>query len=142
MNKILLANSNERIDKIPMWINMLSIIVITILVFQVYTCFFNPSLAYGAFENIDNNRQVILTLAGRNFVMIVVTALALIYQNALFLSFTFLMNFVREFYDMILVGYLDHFSMKGIGMMFTFLVFLIPYVFALKKLLRLSATRS
>jgi uncharacterized membrane protein len=110
-----------------------------ILVFQMYAFFFNPSLAYGAFENIDANRQAILTLAGRNFVMIVVTLLALKSQNAMFLAFTFLMNFAREFYDMILVGYLDHFSMKGIGMMATFLVFLIPYVFALKKLRQLAS---
>ena len=134
-----MANSNYRRDKIPLWINILSIIVIMILVFQMYACFFNPSLAYGAFENIDANRQAILTLAGRNFVMIVVTLLALKSQNAMFLAFTFLMNFAREFYDMILVGYLDHFSMKGIGMMATFLVFLIPYVFALKKLRQLAS---
>jgi hypothetical protein len=134
-----MANSNYRRDKIPLWINILSIIVIMILVFQMYACFFNPSLAYGAFENIDANRQAILTLAGRNFVMIVVTLLALKSQNAMFLAFTFLMNFAREFYDMLLVGYLDHFSMKGIGMMATFLVFLIPYVFALKKLRQLAS---
>jgi uncharacterized membrane protein len=57
----------------------------------------------------------------------------------MFLAFTFLMNFAREFYDMVLVGYLDHFSMKGIGMMATFLVFLIPYYFALKKLRQLAS---
>jgi uncharacterized membrane protein len=134
-----MANSNYRRDKIPMWINILSIIVIAILIFQMYACYFNPSLAYGTFENIDANRQAILTLAGRNFVMIVVTLLALKSQNAMFLAFTFLMNFAREFYDMLLVGYLDHFSMKGIGMMATFLVFLIPYVFALKKLRQLAS---
>jgi uncharacterized membrane protein len=134
-----MANSNFRRDKIPMWINIISIIVIAILVFQMYACFFNPSLAYGAFENIDANRQAILTLAGRNFVMIIVTLLALKSQNAMFLAFIFLMNFAREFYDMLLVGYLDHFSLKGIGMMATFLVFLIPYVFALKKLRQLAS---
>ena len=134
-----MANSNYRRDKIPLWINILSIIVIMILVFQMYACFFNPSLAYGAFENIDANRQAILTLAGRNFVMIVVTLLALKSQNAMFLAFTFLMNFAREFYDMLLVGYLEHFSLKGIGLMATFLVFLIPYVFALKKLRQLAS---
>jgi hypothetical protein len=122
-----------------MWINILSIIVIAILVFQMYACFFNPSLAYGAFENIDANRQAILTLAGRNFVMVVVIILALKSQNAMFIAFTFLMNFAREFYDMLLVGYLDHFSLKGIGMMATFLVFLIPYIFALKKLKQLAS---
>jgi hypothetical protein len=134
-----MANSNYRRDKIPIWINIVSIIVIAILVFQMYACYFNPSLAYGRFENIDPNRQAILTLAGRNFVMIIVTLLALKSQNAMFLAFTYLMNFVREFYDMLLVGYLDHFSMKGIGMMATFLVFLIQYVFALKKLRQLVA---
>jgi hypothetical protein len=134
-----MANSNYRRSKIPLWINIVSIVVIAILVFQIYACYFNPSLAYGTFENIDANQQAILTLAGRNFVMIVVTLLALKSQNAMFLIFTFLMNFVREFYDMLLVGYLDHFSMKGIGMMATFLVFLIPYVFALKKLRKLAS---
>ena len=134
-----MANSNYRQDKIPMWINILSIIVIAILVFQMYACYFNPSLAYGKFENIDANRQAILTLAGRNFVMIVLTLLALKSQNAMFLAFTFLMNFAREFYDMLLVGYLEHFSLKGIGLMATFLVFLIPYVFALKKLRQLAS---
>jgi hypothetical protein len=132
-------NFNYRRDKIPMWMNVLSVIVIVILFFQMYACYFNPSLAYGTFENIDANRQAILTLAGRNFVMIVVTLFALQSQNAMFLFFTFLINFAREFYDMLLVGYLDHFSMKGIGMMATFLVFLIPYYFALKKLRQLAA---
>lgn len=105
----------------------------------MYACYFNPSLAYGTFENIDANQQAILTLAGRNFVMIVVTLLALKSQNAMFLTFTFIMNFAREFYDMLLVGYLNHFSMQGIGMMATFLIFLIPYVFALKKLKLLAS---
>ena len=134
-----MKNTNYRRDKIPMWINILSIIVIMILAFQMYACFFNPSLAYGTFENIDANRQAILTLAGRNFVMIIVTFLAIKSQNAMFLAFTFLMNFVREFYDMLLVGYLDNFSLKGIGMMATFLVFLIPYVISLKKLRQLAS---
>jgi hypothetical protein len=131
--------ANYRRDNIPMWINVLTIVVIGILLFQMISAFINPSWAYGAFENIDVNRQAILTLAGRNFVMIVVTLLALKSQNAMFLAFTFLINFAREFYDMVLVGYLDHFSLKGIGMMATFLVFLIPYVFALKKLRLLAA---
>jgi len=132
-------NINYRRDKIPMWINLLTILVIGILLFQMISAFVNPSWAYGTFENIDANRQAILTLAGRNFVMLVVTVLALKSQNAMFLAFTFLMNFAREFYDMLLVGYLDHFAMKGIGMMATFLVFLIPYVFALKKLRQLAS---
>jgi uncharacterized membrane protein len=134
-----MENTNYRHDKIPGWINLLNIIVIGILLFQMYACYFNPSMAYGTFENCDANRLAILTLAGRNFVMIVVTFLALKSQNAMFLAFTFLMNFTREFYDMLLVGYLNHFSLKGFGMMVTFLVFLIPYTIALKKLRQLAS---
>lgn len=134
-------NANYRRDKIPMWINILTVVVICILIFQMISALVNPSWAYGAFENSDANRQAILTLAGRNFVMIVVTLLALKSQNSMFLAFIFLMNFVREFYDMLLVGYLDHFSLKGIGMMLTFLVFLIPYVIALKKLRQLASQK-
>lgn len=134
-------NANLRRDKIPTWINSLTVIVICILIFQMISAFVNPSWAYGTFENIDSNRQAILTLAGRNFVMIVVTLLALKSQNSMFLAFTFLMNFAREFYDMFLVGYLHHFSLRGIGMMATFLVFLIPYVIALKKLRQLASQK-
>jgi hypothetical protein len=134
-----MANSNYRRDSIPLWINIITLVVICILLFQMIAAFINPSWAYGQFENIDANRQAILTLAGRNFVMIVITIMALRSQNAMFLAFIFLMNFVREFYDMILVGYLDNFSLKGIGMMATFLIFLIPYVIALKKLRKLAS---
>ena len=105
----------------------------------MYACYFNPSLAYGTFENIDANRQAILTLAGRNFVMIIVTLFALKSQNAMILAFTFLMNFTRELYDMVLVGYLNHFSLNGVGMMASFLIFLIPYVIALRKLRQLAS---
>ncbi|MFZ4797086.1 MAG: hypothetical protein ACOYMA_06295 [Bacteroidia bacterium] len=134
-------NTNYKRDKIPVWINILTVVVICILIFQMISAFINPSWAYGTFENSDANRQAILTLAGRNFVMIVVTLLALKSQNSMFLAFTFLMNFAREFYDMLLVGYLNHFSLKGIGMMATFLVFLIPYVIALKKLRQLASQK-
>lgn len=133
-----MANLNYRRDKIPMWINIILVVVIIILIFQMYACYFNPSLAYGTFENIDANRQAILALAGRNFVMVVLTLLTLKSQNAMFFVFTFLMNIARELYDMLLVGYLDNFSLKGIGMMATFLVFLIPYTIALKKLHQLA----
>lgn len=134
-----MKNTNFSCYKIPKWITLLSIIVVIILLFQIYACFFNPSMAYGKFENIDSNRQVILTLAGRNFVMIVITLLAIKSQNAGYLRLIFGMNFFRELYDMLLVGYLNGFSLKGIGLMATFLVFLIPYVLALKKLKHLDS---
>ncbi len=132
-------SSNYKRNKIPMWINLINVIVVCILLFQMISAFVNPSWAYGTFENIDANRQAIFTLAGRNFVMIIATLFALKSQNVKFIFLIFIMNFTREFYDMVLVGYLDHFSIRGIGMMATFLVFLIPYIIAFKKLRQLAA---
>ena len=134
-----MTNVNFRKDPIPKWINIVNIVVIGILCFQIYSALFNPSLAYGTYENVEANKQVLLTLVGRNFVMIIVTFLALRSQNAMFLAFTFLMNIARESFDMALVGYLNHFSLKGIGQMMSFLIFLIPYFFALKKLRQLAS---
>lgn len=128
----------HKLDKIPVWINIINMIVIGILFFQMLSAFINPSWAYGTFENNEVNRQAILTLAGRNFTMIIIILFALKSQNAKLIAFIFLMNFIREFYDMILMGYINHFSIKSIGMMLTFLVFLIPYFLALKKLRQLS----
>ncbi len=130
--------THTKTNKIPIWINLLNIIVVAILVFQMYACFINPSMAYGAFENIESNRQAILTLAGRNLVMVIITLLALKSQNSKFLLLIFIVNFTRELYDMLLVGYLNSFSLNGIGMMLTFLIFLIPYVLAIKKLKQLN----
>ena len=48
-------NANYRRDKIPMWINILTVVVICILIFQMISAFVNPTWAYGTFENIDAN---------------------------------------------------------------------------------------
>jgi hypothetical protein len=75
-------NANFRKDKIPMWINGISILVLFILLFQAISAFVNPSWAYGAFDNSANaNRQVLFTLAGRNIVMFVITLAALVSHN-------------------------------------------------------------
>lgn len=133
-------NANYRRDKIPMWINILSGVVILILLFQMISALFNPSWAYGAFDgSTESNRQVILTLAGRNLTMILVTVSALRSQNAMFLAFTFLMGIVREFYDMALVLYMGGFTAGSLLQASSFLIFLIPYVLALKKLRALAA---
>ena len=70
--------------------------------------------------------------------MVIITLLALKSQNSKFLLLIFIVNFTRELYDMLLVGYLNSFSLNGIGMMLTFLIFLIPYVLAIKKLKQLN----
>jgi hypothetical protein len=128
-------------SKIPFWITAINLIVIVILSFQVYAGLANPSMAYGAFQNIEPNRQAILSLVGRNIVMIIITIAAIFSKNAVLLRGVFVMNFCRELFDMVLVGYLSHFSPESFIWMSSFLLFLIPYLFAYRKLSQIKHTK-
>jgi uncharacterized membrane protein len=118
-----------------MWINILSGIVVLILVFKTYSAFANPSLAYGAIDgSVLANQKVLWELAGRNIAMIVVTLMALRSQNAMFLAFTMIIGLVREGFDMFLG---IRFSGGDVGKVMqagSFLIFLVPYFLALRKL--------
>lgn len=135
-------NANFRRDPIPMWINILSGVVVLILLFKTYSALANPSMVYGAIDgSVLANQKVLWELAGRNIAMIVVTVMALRSQNAMFLAFTMIINLVREGFDMFMG---IRFSGGDMGQMMqagSFLIFLIPYFFALQKL-RLLAKKS
>lgn len=129
-------NANYRKDDIPLWINILSGIVIIILIFKTYSCFFNPSLAYNAINGMEiANQKVLWELAGRNICMIVVGLMAIKSQNAMFLAFTFIISIVREGFDMFAQFHFEGFQLQA----FTFLIFLIPYFIALNKLRELAS---
>jgi len=133
------VNANFRRDKIPIWINILTGIVLLILVFKTYSAFVNPALAYG---NVDNSviatKKVLWELAGRNIAMIVVTLMAFRSQNAMFLAFTMLINIVRESFDMYLGIQFSNGDTKLILQAFFFLIFIVPYLFALKNLRKIA----
>lgn len=132
-------NANFRRDKIPMWINVLTSVVILILLFKTYSCLANPALAYGAIDgNVIANQKVLWELAGRNIAMLVVTILALRSQNAMFLAFTMLINIVRESFDMFIGIRFSGGDLAQIAQAMSFLIFLIPYFFALAKLRALA----
>lgn len=131
------VSANFRRDKIPFWINGISILVACILLFQSISAYLNPSWAYGLFDNsTPANQQVMMTLGGRNVVMLLLTLMALRSQNAMFLAFTFFMSLFRELQDMLIVPYFAGFtSVAGMSTFVTFLiVFVIPYVLAIRKL--------
>lgn len=129
------ANANFRRDAIPMWINILSGIVVLILLFKTYSAFANPSLAYGAIDSsVLANQKVLWELAGRNIAMIVVTVLALRSQNALFLAFIMIIGLVREGFDMFMGIRFSGGDMGQILQAGSFLIFLVPYFLALRKL--------
>ena len=135
-------NANFRRDIIPFWINALSILVILILALKSISAYFYPGLAYANFDaSTLANQKAMMELAGRNVVMLLLTIAALRSQNAMFLTYSFLMHLIRELQDMLIVPYYVGFtSVQGIGIFFVFLfVFVIPYLFALKKLRTLAA---
>ena len=134
-----MISPNFRKDNIPMWVNILTGMVILILLFKTYSCIVDPSIVYHAVDaNVIANQKVLWELAGRNIAMIVVTAMAIRSQNAMFLAFTMIINIVREGFDMMMGFKFSGGDMNQIGQAMTFLIFLIPYGIALRKLKLIS----
>lgn len=134
-----MINPNFRKDHIPMWINILTGIVILILLFKTYSCIVDPSIVYKPIDtNVIANQKVLWELAGRNIAMIIVTLMALRSQNALFLAFTMIINLVRESFDMMMGFKFSGGDSNQILKALTFLIFIVPYLLALKELRALA----
>ncbi len=121
--------------KIPIWINILQIVILAILTFQTYACYFNPQLIYPEFILNAESAKMIYVLAGRNAVMMVISIIALVRQNPRFYSFAFLMHSLREAQDMFITPLTS-------GQYFIFFVFLfvftIPEILAYLKLNKMA----
>jgi len=122
-------------NTIPRWISGLTVVVLLILVFKMYSALFSPALAYGAIdgENVAN-QKVLWELAGRDLAMIVVTALALRSQDPFALLITMVINVVRESFDMMIGIRFSGGDPAAIGQAMSFLIFLVPYGFAIRAL--------
>lgn len=121
--------------KIPVWINILQVLILAILTFQTYASYFNPQLLYAGFTVDAATAKMIYVLAGRNAVMMVISIIALVRQDPRFYSFAFLMHSLRELQDMFIV------PMTGepIAIFFVFLlVFVIPEITAYFKLNKMA----
>jgi hypothetical protein len=92
-----------------------------ILTFQTYACYLNPKLIYPDFVFDANTSKMIYTLAGRNAVMMVISIIALVRQDARFYSFAFLMHSLRELQDMFIAPLTS-------GVLAIFFVFLFVFV--------------
>ena len=120
---------------IPLWINALQLVILAILSFQAYACYFNPALIYPGIVVDSANAKMIYVLAGRNTMMAVISIIALAMQKPGFYSFAFLMHGLRELQDMFIA------PMTGapIGVLFIFLfVFVIPEITAFLKLSKMA----
>lgn len=121
--------------KIPLWINILQVVILAILSFQTYACYFNPSLLYPGFTVDEVTAKTIYVLAGRNAVMMVISIIALVRQNPRFYSFAFLMHSLRELQDMFIVPLTG----EPFFIFFVFLfVFVIPEITAYLKLNKMA----
>ncbi len=120
---------------IPLWINILQVIILAILSFQTYACYFNPELIYPGAVTNDAATQAIYVLAGRNALMAVISLLALVRQNPRFYSFAFLMHSLRELQDM----FISPLTGQPFYVFFVFLiVFVIPEITAYFKLTKMA----
>ncbi len=125
--------------KIPIWINILQVVILGILAFQTYACYLNPKLIYPDFVFDANTSKMIYTLAGRNAVMLVISLFALLRQDARFYSFAFLMHGLREVQDMFILPLTMGIAPMSVGIFFVFLIiFVIPEVAAYLKLSRMA----
>ncbi|MBZ0276495.1 MAG: hypothetical protein K8I60_10140 [Anaerolineae bacterium] len=113
--------------RIPIWINILQVVILAILSFQAFALFFNPGQLYAGLVVDDATRPMILVLAGRNVVMALISLLALIRQESRFYSFAFLMHALRELQDMFFVPLTLSGDASG-GAVMIFLVFLVVFV--------------
>jgi len=112
--------------KTPIWINILQVVILAILSFQTYACYFNPKLIYPEVPVNTDTAKMIYVLAGRNAVMMVISIIALVRQNPRFYSFAFLMHSLRELQDMFITPLTS-------GQYFIFFVFL--FVFTIPEIL-------
>lgn len=125
--------------KIPIWINILQVVILAILSFQTYACYFNPSLLYPGFTVDEVTAKTIYVLAGRNAVMMVISIIALVRQNPRFYSFAFIMHSLRELQDMFIVPLTGDSGGVAIGTFFVFLIiFVIPEITAYFKLNKMA----
>lgn len=121
--------------KIPVWVNILQVVILAILTFQTYASYFNPDLLSPGLVVDSASAKIIYTLAGRNAVMMVISIIALVRQDARFYSFAFLMHSLRELQDM----FIAPLTGGGLAVFFVFLiVFLIPEIIAYFKLNKIA----
>ena len=108
--------------KIPIWINILQVVILAILSFQTYACYFNPELIYPGITIDAVSAQAIYVLAGRNAMMAAISLLALIRQNPHFYAFAFLMHSLRDLQDMFIAPLTGAPGGAAIGVFFVFLI--------------------
>jgi len=125
--------------KIPMWINVLWIILVCVGLFAAYSCYFDIS---GFIPNYTINtvatHYTAWELGARNLTMALVLLIALISQKAEMLKMAFIMRALTEPQDLIVGLITGGTGLSSLILVVLVLVFFIPEIFAIIKLNNLS----
>lgn len=122
---------------IPIWIDLLQVVILFILSRQAFNCYFHPEKIYPGLTGAPA-RKVLYVLAGRNTVMAVISLAALVLQNPAFLCFAFVMHSLRELQDMFIIPLTNPPGNDRIKVFLIFLIiFVIPEITAVVTLYRM-----
>lgn len=122
---------------IPRWMTALNLVVVGILAFKTWACFFNPAAIFGpAGVQEPAHIKALWELGGRNIAMIAVSLYALARPTAASYVAVFLLGLFREGADMVFALALSPGDAKSAFKAAAFLLFLVPYGVALKVLAR------
>ncbi len=121
---------------IPVWMIILNLVVLMILLWKSWAVFADPAAIFGQAAQYDSpHRHALWELGGRNLAMIAVSLWSLFRPSKVAYIAVFLMGLVREGADMLFGSGL----LPGDGGVFhpaaaSFLIFLVAYAVALRKL--------
>ena len=121
--------------RIPLWINVLQVVILAILAFQTYAMYFDPNLLFSDLVVDASTEGVVYSLAGRNAVMMTISVVALVLQNPRFYSFAFVIHILRDVQDMFIAPQTG--APTAVFFVFLF-VFVIPEILAFAKLTKLA----
>ncbi|MFO1033583.1 MAG: hypothetical protein U1E15_05700 [Hyphomicrobiales bacterium] len=121
----------------PRWMAALGLLVIAILAFKTWACFSNPALIFGdAPDYSPAHVRALWELAGRNIAMMGLGLFVFLRPSAMGYILVFFTSLLREGADMIFVALAGDGSAAALAQAASFLVFLLPYAVALRKLTR------
>jgi len=114
----------------------LNILIIAILLFKIWACFFNPAALFGVAAQGYEPAHVkaLWELAGRNIAMVAVSLYALLRPSKVAYMTVLLMGLLREGADMIFAAGLPPESLQSVLSGAPFLLFIAAYFFGLQRL--------
>lgn len=122
------------------WMIGLNVIIVAILVFKTWACFFDPAALFGATAAYEPAHvKALWELAGRNLAMIGLSAFAMLRPTAARYQAVFIMGLLREGADMVFAAGLPPESLASLMKASPFLIFLVLYLVALLQMAHGSA---